>query len=94
MWAKYRFSGEELKGAYIAGGITWQDKQQVRLENPDLFYSAYALFDLQVGYEYKWRGRPCTIELAGKNLTDESYLPSNNSRGQPRRLILSFSTRL
>jgi iron complex outermembrane receptor protein len=94
MWAKYRFTAERAKGLYVAGGFTWQDKQQVRLENPDLYYNAYALFDLQVGYEYKWRRRPCTIELAGKNLTNENYLPSNNSRGLQRRFILSFSTRL
>jgi iron complex outermembrane recepter protein len=94
LWAKYRLSQESLKGVYVAGGFTWQDKQQVRLENPDLFYASYALFDLQVGYETKWRGHPCTIELAGKNLGDKNYLPSNNSRGLQRRFILSFSTKL
>jgi iron complex outermembrane receptor protein len=94
MWAKYRFTHEGVKGVYVAGGFTWQDKQQTRLENPDLYFDAYALFDLQVGYDFKWHGRPCTIELAGKNLANESYLPSNNSRGLQRRFILSFSTRL
>lgn len=94
MWAKYRITTEGLKGAYVAGGFTWQDKQQVRLENPDLFFKSYALFDLQVGYDFKWHNRPCTIELAGKNLADKSYLPSNNSRGLQRRFILSFSTKL
>ena len=94
LWTKYRFTGEGVKGLYVAGGFTWQDKQQVRLENPDLYYDAYALIDLQVGYEFKWHGRPCTLELAGKNLEDKYYLPSNNSRGLQRRFILSFSTRL
>lgn len=93
LWAKYRFTEQPVKGMYVAGGFTWQDKQQVRLENPDLFYSAYALFDLQVGYETKWRGHPFTVELAGKNLSNENYLPSNNSRGLQRRFILSFSTK-
>jgi outer membrane receptor protein involved in Fe transport len=46
------------------------------------------------GYDHKWLGRPTTISLAGKNLTNENYLPSNNSRGQPRRFILSISTKL
>ncbi len=94
LWTKYRFTQEGMKGVYVAGGFTWQDKQQVRNENPDLFYDSYALFDLQAGYEFKWGTRPSAIELACKNLADERYLPSNNSRGQPRRFILSFSTRL
>ena len=64
------------------------------MENPDLFYEPYALFDILAGYDYKWLGRPTTISLAGKNLTNENYLPSNNSRGQPRRFILSISTKL
>ena len=94
LWTKYRFTQEGLKGAFIGGGFTWQDKQQMRNENPDLFYDSYALFDLLIGYEFKWQNRPTTIDLAGKNLADKSYLPSNNSRGQPRRFILSISTKL
>ncbi len=94
LWTKYRFTEGGLKGAFIGGGFTWQSKQQVRLENPDLFYEPYALFDILAGYDYKWLGRPTTISLAGKNLTNENYLPSNNSRGQARRFILSISTKL
>jgi iron complex outermembrane recepter protein len=93
LWTKYRFTGGGMKGAFIAGGFTWQSKQQVRLENPDLFYDPYALFDLLAGYDFKWLGHPTTISLAGKNLTNENYLPSNNSRGLQRRYILTFTTR-
>ncbi|MDI1338003.1 MAG: TonB-dependent receptor [Lacunisphaera sp.] len=94
MWTKYRFLEGGLKGGFIGGGFTWQSKQQVRLENPDLFYPSYALFDVLAGYEFKWHNHPVTIDLAGKNLANKNYLPSNNSRGQPRRFILSFSTKL
>jgi outer membrane receptor protein involved in Fe transport len=66
---------------------------QVRAIDPDLVFDAYALFDLLVGYEFKWKNRRTTIDLAGKNLADKSYLPSNTTRGQPRRFILSVSTK-
>ncbi len=93
VWMKYRLTGG-LKGFYVAGGANWQSKQQQRQEDPNLFFPAYALFDAQIGYQTKIGGRDTTIELAGKNLTDKEYFPSNNSRGQLRRFILSISTRL
>jgi iron complex outermembrane receptor protein len=93
LWTKYRFTQEGIKGAFIAGGFTWQDQMQVRAIDPDLVFPAYALFDLLVGYEFKWNNRRTTIDLAGKNLADKYYLPSNNTRGQPRRFILSVSTK-
>jgi len=94
VWTKYKFTQGPMKGAYIAGGATWQGFQKQTNANHDLFFRPYALFDVTLGYTARLFARKVNLSLAVKNLANREYFPSVSSRGQPRTVILTMSTKL
>lgn len=93
LWTRYDLTGDALGGLWLAGGFTYTGEKAQRVDNPDLFFDAYTLWEATVGYDFKWNGHACTASLAWKNITDEEYFPANQQRGLPERLILAVTTR-
>lgn len=93
LWTRYNFTGENLKGYWIGAGANHTGRKAQRLQNPFLFLPSYTLYDLTVGRDWKWRGRPTSVTLAWKNMTNVEYFPANQQRGWPGRVTLDFGIR-
>lgn len=92
LWGKYS-PPDALKGLYLAGGVNYQGKRLVDISNQNLYWAPLYLVTLSVGYEFKAGTTPLAVDLTCKNVTDKEYFPTNNSRGQPRTLILSLGAK-
>lgn len=92
-WGKHTVQQGDLKGLYLAGGVQYTGKRLVHISNQNLFWDELPLFALSVGYTFNWNDIPTTVDLSCKNLTNEEYFPTNNTRGDPRLLILSVSAK-
>ena len=81
----------ELDGLYIGGGINFVYDQTLLPDTPESAYQTYALVNAMVGYSWEMKGRHMSLNLTGKNLTDEYYRPSQSSRCRPRELLFAFT---
>jgi iron complex outermembrane receptor protein len=93
LWTRYDFSDEALKGFYIAGGLNYVNDQTLLPDTPEWANQTYTLVNALIGYGWgppKWRA---SIELMGKNLTDEHYRPSQSTRSRPREFLLTVKAR-
>ena len=93
LWTRYSFTDGFMKGGYVAGGGNYLGGQLQRVENQSMEFAPYWLLDLAIGYPLKISNQRFDLELSVKNITDEDYAPSNNSRGYPRRATLSVTTK-
>ena len=93
LWTRYNFTNDGLRGLYVAGGVNFVYDQTLLPDTPDSAHQTYTLFGAMIGYTWKWRGRPMSLALTGKNLTDEYYRPSQSSRTRPREFLLTFKVK-
>lgn len=93
LWTRYNFTNDALRGLYIAGGANFVYDQTLLSDTPDAAHQTYTLFGAMIGYMWKWHGRPMSLDLTGKNLTEEHYRPSQSSRGRPREFLLTFKVK-
>ncbi len=93
LWTRYDFTNTPLRGAYIAGGINHVRDQTILPDGPDSSHQTYTLVNAKAGYEWNWRGNRLSLDLMGKNLTDEHYRPSQSTRSRPREFLLTLSAR-
>jgi iron complex outermembrane receptor protein len=93
LWTRYNFTRGGLKGAHIGGGFNFVYEQTILPNGPSTARQTYTQFSALVGYSWAWRGSRMSVDLAGKNLANEYYRPSQSSRSRPREFLLSFSTR-
>ncbi|MDX2185989.1 MAG: TonB-dependent receptor [Opitutaceae bacterium] len=92
VWTRYSFK-EFMKGLWVGGGVNYTSKKQLRINNPDLYFEPTTVWELAAGYSFKVAEHPTSVVVNWKNLTDELYIPSNLSRGQPSRIQVTVSTR-
>lgn len=104
LWSSYEVQGGPLTGLGVGAGVFHVgDRYGDNANTWEL--RAYTLVDASIWYTVPWslRGRdatrPTRIQLAGKNLTDETFFPAsgfdNGQRinvGTPRAWFLSVST--
>jgi iron complex outermembrane recepter protein len=93
LWTRYDFTGDSLRGLYLAGGFNYVRDQTILPDGPKSSRQTYTLYNLKAGYQWKWRDRHMSLDLMGKNLGDEHYRPSQSSRSRPREYILSLTAR-
>ena len=93
LWTRYNFTQGGLRGLYVAGGANFVHDQTLLPDGPESSHQTYTLLNAKAGYEWIWRGRRMSLDLMGKNLTDEHYRPSQSTRGRPREFLLTFSAR-
>jgi iron complex outermembrane receptor protein len=93
LWTRYDFTREPLKGLYIAGGINHIHDQTLLPDSPDSSHQTYTLVNTKAGYEWGWQGQRLSLDLMGKNLTNEHYRPSQSTRGRPREFLLTLSAK-
>jgi|UniRef100_UPI00404B02C4 iron complex outermembrane recepter protein len=93
LWTRYNFTGDMLQGYWIGGGFVYTGDKAQRTANPTLFLEAHTTYDLTIGRDWKMNGQSWSANLAVKNLADVEYFNANQSRGTPRRLTLSVSTK-
>lgn len=92
-WGKYTFKHGTAEGLYLAAGLNYTGKRLVHISNQNLFWEPLTLVQAAIGYSFKWQDRPMNVDLSCKNLFNEEYFPTNNTRGDPRLLILSVSAK-
>jgi len=88
LWARRDFAG----GAYLAGGAHVVRHQTLLPDSPASSRQSYAVVDALAGYAWTAAGQRMSLELAGKNLLDEHYRPSQSTRSRPREFLLTFRT--
>jgi iron complex outermembrane recepter protein len=93
LWTRYNFTNDGLRGLYVAGGANFVYDQTLLPDTPDSAHQTYTLFGATIGYMWRWRGRPMSLDLTGKNLTEEYYRPSQSSRSRPREFLLTFKAK-
>ena len=93
LWTRYNFTDGPLANWYVAGGFVHSGAKAQRTANPTLFLGANTIYDMIVGYDWKMRGHQWSASLSGKNLQDTEYDNANQSRGTPRRYVLTVSTK-
>ena len=93
LWTRYTFADGPVQGLWLGGGFVYTGEKAQRTANPTLFFDDYTIFDLVVGYDWRWAGRDLSASLSWKNVTDQEYYPANQARGLPERLIGSVSIR-
>jgi iron complex outermembrane receptor protein len=93
IWTRYNFTQGWLNGLYVAGGANFVYDQTLLSDTPEDEHQTYTLLNALVGYSWEWKTFPMSLQVAGKNLTDEYYRPSQSTRPRPRELTLAFSTK-
>lgn len=91
VWTRYSVANGVLKGAWVGAGANYTGEKAQRVDNRLLTMPDYTLYDVTVGYDWKWREYPLAVTLAWKNLTNEEYFPANQQRGLPSRVIGSVT---
>ncbi len=93
LWTRYDFTGDSLRGLYLAGGFNYVRDQTILPDEPESSRQTYTLYNLKAGYQWKWRDRLMHLDLMGKNLGDEHYKPSQSTRSRLREYLLSLTAR-
>jgi len=93
LWTRYNFTQGTLKGVHVGGGVNFVYHQTLLPDTPESAYQTYTLVNATVGYSWEWGRHPLTLELLGKNLTDELYRPSQSTRSRPREALLTLKAR-
>jgi iron complex outermembrane recepter protein len=91
LWTRYNFTQDWLRGVYVAGGANYVYDQTLLPNGPDFEHQTYTLVNATVGYAWAWNKQRMSVDLAGKNLTDAHYRPSQSTRSRPRELLLSLT---
>jgi iron complex outermembrane recepter protein len=91
LWTRYNFKQGDLNGLYIGGGINFVYDQTLLPDTPESDHQTYTLFNAMVGYAWEISRHRLSLDLTGKNLTDEYYRPSQSTRGRPCELLLTLS---
>jgi len=90
LWTRYNFYKPGSQGWWLGAGANYQGKKAQRADNIYLYFDAYTLFDMVIGYDWTVRDMDFSVKLDWKNMTDEEYFPTNNQRGYPSRMTLSL----
>jgi iron complex outermembrane recepter protein len=93
LWTRYDFLEGSLRGVYAGGGFNFVGDQTLLPDTPAFAHQTYTLVNAMVGYAWAAAGRRMSLELMGKNLTDQRYRPSQSTRGRPRELMLTLTAR-
>lgn len=90
LWARHDFGPGPLEGAYLGGGLNIVRDQTLLPDGPAWSRQSYTLVNALAGYAWRANGRPMSLELAGKNLGDATYRPSQSTRARPREVLLTL----
>jgi iron complex outermembrane receptor protein len=93
LWTRYDFSMDATPGFYVGGGFNFVYDQTLLSDTPQDARQTYTLVNALFGYAWGPRERRTSIELMGRNLTDEHYRPSQSSRSRPREFLLTLKAR-
>jgi iron complex outermembrane receptor protein len=93
LWTRYSFKEGVLKGAWVGGGFVHTGDKAQRTANPTLFLESSTIYDLTLGWDWRQNKTDWSVALSMKNLEDTEYFNANQSRGNPRRAVLSVSTK-
>ncbi|MEO8056796.1 MAG: TonB-dependent receptor [Burkholderiales bacterium] len=94
LWARHDFTPGSGGGAYVGGGINLVRDQTLLSDGPASSRQSYVLVNAMAGYSWRVNGRRLSLELTGKNLTAQTYRPSQSSRSRPRELLLTLKAGL
>jgi iron complex outermembrane receptor protein len=89
IWSRYDFVEGDLAGFYLAGGANFVHDQTLLPDTPRSAHQSYTLLNAMIGYTRELYGHAISLDLMGKNLTDQRYRPSQSTRSRPRELLLS-----
>jgi iron complex outermembrane recepter protein len=94
VWSRYDFLEGDLKGLYFAGGANLVYNQTLLPDTPESAHQTYTLLSATIGYSHRIQNLRIIVDLAGKNLADQRYRPSQSTRSRPREILLSCALKL
>ena len=93
LWTRYTINNGPLKNVWIGAGLVHTGEKAQRTANPTLFFNAHTIFDMVVGYDWKWAGRDLAASVSWKNMGNKEYFPANQARGLLERVTVSLSAK-
>jgi iron complex outermembrane receptor protein len=94
LWTRYNVARGSLKGAFLAGGVNFVYAQTLLPDAPASSRQTYSLVNAMAGYARVWNDVHLSLDISGKNLSNEHYRPSQSTRSRPRELLLTLTARL
>ncbi|HSW08895.1 TonB-dependent siderophore receptor [Aquabacterium sp.] len=94
LWTRYDFVPDGRTGAYVGGGLNAVRDQTILPDGPKSSHQTYTLVNALLGYAWGSGARRVSVELMGKNLSDEHYRPSQSTRARPREFLLTVKASL
>lgn len=91
LWTRYNFTQDGLRGLYVGGGVNFVYRQTLLPDSPESSRQTYTLVNAMVGYGWTRGEHRMNVVLTGKNLTDQSYRPSQSTRSRPREFLLTLT---
>jgi iron complex outermembrane recepter protein len=93
LWTRYNFISEGLRGLYVGVGANVVHDQTILSDTPKDAHQTYTLVNALLGYSWGSPAQRTSIELMGKNLSNEQYRPSQSSRSRPREFLLTLKAK-
>jgi iron complex outermembrane receptor protein len=93
IWSRYNFTSDALRGLWVGGGANYVGKSGGDRRNALYVVPAYTLYNTAIGCDWKWNKAAMSATLNFKNMGNAFYKATPNAVNQPRRLLLSLTTR-
>jgi iron complex outermembrane receptor protein len=78
----------------VGGGLNIVRDQTLLPDGPRSSRQSYTLVNALAGYSWLVGGRHVSFALAGKNLSDARYRPSQSTRSRPREILATLQVAL
>lgn len=93
LWTRYTFAHGPVNGLWVGAGFNYTGKKAGIVTNAAVKLPAYTLYNLAVGYDWKWEARPLSARVNWENITDVEYFPTVQDRGLPERVSLTLTAK-
>jgi iron complex outermembrane receptor protein len=85
---------EKMKFSCAPGSSVTACPEKCLPHGPPSSRQSYTIFNALAGYSWLAGGRRVSVELAGRNLGDATYRPSQSTRSRPREVLLTLRAAL
>jgi iron complex outermembrane receptor protein len=93
LWTRYSFTAPPVKGLWVGAGFNHTSEKAGIVTNALVTLPATTLYNLAVGYDWKWDGHDMSARLNWENITDVEYFPTVQDRGLPERVNVTVTAR-
>jgi iron complex outermembrane receptor protein len=93
LWTRYSFTDNIFKGMWVGAGLNYTSEKASINTNSKVFLPATTLYQLALGYDWKYRDTKMSAVLNWHNITDVEFFPAVQDRGLPSRGSITVTAR-